>query len=338
MAPLQGQELKSRLGQFAMTQETGRKALSDINGQFDPQLGYDPATFMPAHSWLAKQRHGAGYSVAAGWPAAAQYATSRWRGQPAAAPTQPAPAAPLAQSGELGETMAPQPQAQPAAASAPQETPPNFQYGQPGPAQEQKAKDIETMRASYNNVAGHATALQQVADQLQEALKRVKAGAGASAYQEAAKLMQTFGVKDKTVDEIGNGNYPAGQTAETLATILGTTAVRQLLLSQTQGEGSAGRLTNLEYGTIKGIYPNMDTDPRAAGAIFNFIRRQNTIANAKAQAFNSTYELYHAHQPLAGGMSDPTQFEPYFTQELAKRGLITQGVAKDILAPSESKQ
>jgi hypothetical protein len=143
--------------------------------------------------------------------------------------------------------------------------------------------------------------------------------------------MQAAGVKDKIVDTVANGSLPAGMTADNLATTLGTTAVRQMLLSQTQGEGSAGRLTNMEFGKIVGIFPNIDTDPRAAKAIFNFIRRQNTLITAKATAYNDTYDRFHSHQPLAGGMTSPTQFEPYWTGQLVKRGLITQGVADDIL-------
>ncbi len=307
MAPLKGTELKQRLGQFAMANEQGRNELSQINGQYDPALGFDPATLQHIPGWRSSVT-GQAAPITPGM------------GQQPAGPGSAAPASP----------------AQPGTTSAP--APSSFSFGEPGPAQEQKAKDIETMRAGYNNTSAHAAALQQVADQLQTALGKVKAGAGAEAYQEAAKMLQSLGVSNDTVDKVANGSLPAGQTAETLATQLGTMAVRQLLLSQTGGEGSAGRLTNLEFGKIVDIFPHLDTDPRAATAIFNFIRRQNTIANAKATGFNSIYNAYHAHQPLPGGMSDPTQFEPYFTQKLVDKGLITQGIARDVLAPGGGAQ
>ena len=331
MAPLQGPELKQRLGQFAMTQEAGRKALSDINGSFDPAMGFDPATNQVIPGWRSSVTGQANPML----PGGAQPQTTA-QPMPAAPGAGAAPAAPAGPTPSVpgGDPFAPGPPAQPAAPAAPAApAPPNFQFGQPGPAQEQKAKDIETMRAGYNNTSAHAAALQQVADQLQSALGKVKAGAGAEAYQEAAKLLQSLGVSNDTVDKVANGSLPAGQTAETLATQLGTMAVRQLLLSQTGGKGSAGRLTNLEFGKIVDIFPHLDTDPRAATAIFNFIRRQNTIANAKATGFNDIYNAYHNHQPLPGGMSDPTQFEPYFTQKLVDKGLISQGIARDVLAP-----
>ncbi len=334
MAPLQGPELKQRLGQFAMSQDAGRKALSDINGQFDPQMGFDPATLQHVPGWRSSVTGQANPML----PGRAQPQTTV-QPMPAAAAASAPPAGPTP-SVPGGDPFAPGPAAQAApgaAAAAPVQQPPNFQFGTPGPAQEQKAKDIETMRAGYNNTSAHAAALQQVADQLQSALGKVKAGAGAEAYQEAAKLLQSLGVSNDTVDKVANGSLPAGQTAETLATQLGTMAVRQLLLSQTGGEGSAGRLTNLEFGKIVDIFPHLDTDPRAATAIFNFIRRQNTIANAKATGFNDIYNAYHNHQPLPGGMSDPTQFEPYFTQKLVDKGLITQGIARDVLAPEGAK-
>ena len=315
MAPLKGAELKQRLGQFAMANEQGRNALSQINGQYDPALGFDPATLQHIPGWRSSVT-GQAAPIMPGM------------GQQPAGPGSAAPTSP-AQPGVPSAPAAPAP-------SAP--APSSFSFGEPGPAQEQKAKDIETMRAGYNNTSAHAAALQQVADQLQTALGKVKAGAGAEAYQEAAKMLQSLGVSNDTVDKVANGSLPAGQTAETLATQLGTMAVRQLLLSQTGGEGSAGRLTNLEFGKIVDIFPHLDTDPRAATAIFNFIRRQNTIANAKATGFNSIYNAYHAHQPLPGGMSDPTQFEPYFTQKLVDKGLITQGIARDVLAPGGGAQ
>jgi len=314
MAPLQGAVLKQRLGQFAMTQEMGRQALSQINGQYDPAMGFDPATGQGVPGWRSSVT-GQANPMQPGGPLAT--------GGGGAA--QPQPAAAVA------------PAAQPAATTPAAPEPSSFTYGTPSPAQTKKLQDIETMRQGYNNTAAHASALQQVSDQLQLALQKVKAGAGASAYQEAAKLLQSLGVSNETVDKVANGSLPAGQTAETLATNLGTMAVRQLLLSQTGGEGSAGRLTNLEFSKIVDIFPNIENDPRAATAIFNFIRRQNTIANAKATGFNSIYNAYHQHQPLPGGMQDPTQYEPYFTQKLVDKGLITQGIARDVLAPAETK-
>jgi hypothetical protein len=337
MAPLKGTELKQRLGQFAMTQEAGRNALSQINGQFDPAMGFDPATGQTVPGWRSSVTGQANPLGPGGPPAGA----SGGGGGPAATPAAPTVAAPAGPTPSVpgGDPFAPGPSAAPSAPqpAVPAAQPSNFQYGSPGPAQEQKLKDIETMRAGYNNTAAHAAALQQVSDQLQTALQKVKAGAGAGAYQEAAKLLQSLGVSNDTVDKVANGSLPAGQTAETLATQLGTMAVRQLLLSQTGGEGSAGRLTNLEFGKIVDIFPNIENDPRAATAIFNFIRRQNTIANAKATGFNSVYNAYHQHQPLPGGMQDPTQFEPYFTQKLVDKGLITQGIARDVLAPASGE-
>jgi hypothetical protein len=334
-ANLKGADFRNQvLLPHAVAMQHGSSALTALTQQFDPALGFDPATGQSVPGWknnvygtTAPMLPG-GQQPNMGGPAAQAAA-------PAAAPTGgPTPSVPG------GDPFAPGPAAQAAPSAAPAAAAPapsNFQYGTPGPAQEQKLKDIETMRAGYNNTAAHATALQQVSDQLQLALQKVKAGAGASAYQEAAKLLQSLGVSNETVDKVANGNLPAGQTAETLATNLGTMAVRQLLLSQTGGEGSAGRLTNLEFSKIVDIFPNMENDPRAATAIFNFIRRQNTIANAKATGFNSIYNAYHGHQPLPGGMQDPTQFEPYFTQKLVDKGLITQGIAHDILAPAEAK-
>jgi hypothetical protein len=339
-ANLKGPDFRNQvLLPHAIAMQRGSSSLTALTQQFDPALGFDPATGQNIPGWknnvygTAQPILPGGAQPNTGGPTAPQ------PGGPAAAPAVAAPPAGPTPSVPGGDPFSPGPpaQARPAAPSAgpaaPQQQPANFQYGQPGPAQQKKLEDIESMRSGYNNTAAHAAALQQVADQLQTALQKVKAGAGASAYQEAAKLLQSLGVSNDTVDKVANGSLPAGQTAETLATQLGTMAVRQLLLSQTGGEGSAGRLTNLEFGKIVDIFPNIDNDPRAATAIFNFIRRQNTIANAKATGFNSVYNAYHAHQPLPGGMQDPTQFEPYFTQKLVDKGLITQGIARNILNP-----
>ena len=323
-ANLKGADFRNQvLLPHAIAMQHGSAALTALTQQFDPQLGFDPSTGQAVAGWK-NNIYGTATPL---MPGGQQPNTG---GQPSA----PAPPGGPTPSVPGGDPFAPGPSAAGAAAPAPSAAaPPNFQYGQPGPAQEQKLKEIESMRAGYNNTAAHATALQQVADQLQGALTKVKAGAGAEAYQEAGKLLQSLGVSNDIVDKVANGSLPAGQTAETLATNLGTMAVRQLLLSQTGGEGSAGRLTNLEFSKIVDIFPNMENDPRAATAIFNFIRRQNTIANAKATGFNSIYNAYHQHQALPGGMADPTQFEPYFTQKLVDKGLITQGIARDILAP-----
>jgi len=318
-ANLKGADFRNQvLLPHALAMQHGASALTALTQQFDPNMGFDPATGQNIPGWKSNI-----YGTTAPMlPGGAQPNTG---GQPTA------PAAPVAApSGPPAPTGAPS-----AAPTAPQ--PPNFQYGTPGPAQEQKLKDIEGMRANYNNASAHAAALQQVADQLQNALKKVKGGAGAEAYQEAAKLLQSLGVSNETVDKVSNGSLPAGQTAETIATTLGTMGVRQLLLSQGGGEGSAGRLTNIEFQKIVDIFPHIETDPRAATALFNYIRRQNTIANAKATGFNSIYNAYHQHAPLPGNMQDPTQFEPYFTQKLVDKGLITQGIARDILAPAEAK-
>jgi hypothetical protein len=281
-----------------------RQGISDVFGgqPYSPTPTQSPATTGLAGAMSAGPTAGAAAANAGAAPGAPGIAP----------PTTPAPPA--------------------AAPAAPQR--PSISPTIPGPAQQQMLKDVETMRGDYNNQAGHASALQRVADQLQDALKQVKGGAGASAYQQAAQYMQTLGVKDKYVDEIANGSLPAGLKADMLATVLGTTAVRQLLLSQSGGEGSAGRLTNLEFGKIVDIFPHIDTDPRAADSIFKFIRSQNTLLNAKASAYNDTYNRFHSHQPLAGEMQNPTQFEPYWTSQLLKRGLISQGMADNLNAPA----
>lgn len=286
-------EQKARLAQMAMGTEQGRKALSDFNGTFNPKLGFDPATGQDIPGWVSP--------------------TMR-----TAQPMLPGGAAP-----QLAPTAAPP--GQPDAA-----TQPNFSYGEPSQAQSKKLQDIEGMRTDYNAQAAHATDLQRVADKLQYALSNMSGGGGASGYIEAAKFMQSLGVHNKNVDAIANGSLPAGATAQTLATMLGTSAVREMLLSHTQGEGSAGRLTNLEFQKIVDIFPNVDTDPRAAAYLFKFIEEQNKLRVAKAQTFNDTYSRFHAHQTLDGGMQDPTQFEPYWNQQLVKRGYISADTAKDI--------
>lgn len=304
-AAMSGPEFRSQiLLPHAIAMQHGANALTALGNQWDANMGTDPATGQKIPGWRNDIR---------------QQATPLVSGQAGAMSAGPT-------AGAAAAGGAP---AAPGTAGGPS----NFQFGQLGPAQEQMLKDVEGMRTNYNSLAGHASALQQVSDQLEQALGKVKAGAGAKAYQEAARFMQSLGVSDKNVDTVANGSLPAGMTADNLATTLGTTAVRQLLLSQTQGEGSAGRLTNMEFSKIVDIFPNIDTDPRAAKSIFNFIRRQNTLNTAKAAAYNDTYNRFHAHQGLDGNMQNPTQFEPYWTGQLVKRGLITQGVADDILAP-----
>lgn len=284
------QEQKARLAQMAMGTEQGRKALADFNGTFTPNLGFDPATGQNIPGWVS--------------PTMRQ-----------ATPMMPGGAAP-----QMAQTATPA--GQPDAA-----TQPSFSYGAPSAAQTKKYEDIENMRSGYNSQAGHASDLQRVADKLQYALSNMKQGGGASGYVEAAKFIQSLGVKDKTVDAVANGSIAAGQTAEALATVLGTAAVRDMLLSHSKDEGSAGRLAVIEYQKTLGTVPNLEQDPRAAAYLFKYIAEQNKLRVAKAQAFNDTYNRFHQHQSLAGGMQDPTQFEPYWNQQLVKRGYISQDTA-----------
>lgn len=294
MATIDGKpiaEQRSQVAQLARSMNTGADLAQKITGTFGT-VGYDPADGSEIKGWSS----GVMGTLTPQMPGGAAVRTT--------------PAAP---------------------GSVPQGAPsqPNFAPGAPSEAQKKVWSDTEAMREDYNAQDARGQQIQVVRKQLQNALDQIHAGAGAGAYQNFAQFLQSIGVghnlekPDKDIlNAAANGSLPAGQTADSLSTLLGTMAVRDLLLSKSKDEGSAGRLTNLEFGKIVDQFPNKEKDPGYNTAMMNFMDRQYALRHLKAQTFNKIYNDYHGHQALPGGMTNPTQFEPYWGEQLMKNNAI----------------
>lgn len=116
-------------------------------------------------------------------------------------------------------------------------------------------------------VAVGTTIMQTVAEG-KDALSRVRAGGGGTAYAQLGQLAQAFGAGNELVDKIANGDLAASQEFSKLMVNTTMGQIRE----QLQGIGGS-RLSQMEFQSFQKNNPNLDTDPRAIDKIFNFWTR-----------------------------------------------------------------
>lgn len=126
-------------------------------------------------------------------------------------------------------------------------------------AQYQKALDT--------NVSMGAT-IQQTIAEARNAMANFIPGGGAETYAKIAQVAQAFGADPKIVDKISNGDLSASQEFNKLMvnTVMGQ------IREQLSGIGGS-RLSQMEFQTFSKNNPNIETDPRAIGKIFDFWTR-----------------------------------------------------------------
>ena len=274
MSSLPDAEVKPRLAQFAQTHEPGRKALSDINGQYNPSLYYNTQTGDKMGGWVS---------------------TVTGRAAPA---------------GGFGAA----PSAQPGAVQPPGAGGANLQLGEMGPLRSDLIGKQGEYQKNMNDEAAISAKSDQMLNELDSALKGVKTGGGSEHYMQAAKLMQAFGVSDKYVDQVANGDLSNLQEAQKLMLMVATGSLRSALLP------GAGRLTNTEFNAFREANPNIDLDPRAIQKLINFQRQVNGLSQKKAQAYALAYGSAVRGEKMPANLQDITQFEPYWISKLQKAG------------------
>ena len=204
-----------------------------------------------------------------------------------------------------------------------------------GPSEPEQAQ-LKELPGYINHVnSGAATAqnLNFQLDKLDEVRKGFKVGAGAGTYNKLGELMQAVGMRQDWVDKVANGSLPAGQTMQSISQQVAVSLMKQQLLSRSDQEGSAGRLLQSEWSSYIANKPNWEQDPRTLDSLLGFMRKQNGLATAKANALQLTLLRMRKGEQVGNmrGQSDITSgFEPYWTNNLYSRGIISQGTAKEL--------
>jgi hypothetical protein len=228
-----------------------------------------------------------------------------------------------------GPSAAPTPSPAGASSSA---QPPSLTLGPSAPEQEQ-LKALPGYISHVNSSAATAQNLNFQLDKLDQVRTQFKQGGGAGTYAELGKLMQAAGVRQDWVDKVANGSLPASQTFSSLSQQVAVNLMKQQLLSHDNDTSGAGRLLQSEWSSYISNKPNWEHDPRTLDSLLGFMRKQNGLATAKANALQlSLLRLRRGEQ--VGGMRSQADvmsgFEPYWMNNLYSRGIISQGTAKEL--------
>ena len=227
------------------------------------------------------------------------------------------------------------PQAAPAPSAAPQAPGGAISSLTLGPTAPEQAqlKELPAYISHVNSGAATAQNLNFQLDKLDEVRKSFKVGAGAATYNRLGELMQAVGMRQDWVDKVANGSLPAGQTMQSISQQVAVNLMKQQLLSRSDSEGSAGRLLQSEWSSYIANKPNWEQDPRTLDSLLGFMRKQNGLATAKANALQLTLLRMRKGEQVGSmrGQADVTSgFEPYWIHNLYSRGIISQGTAKEL--------
>jgi len=163
--------------------------------------------------------------------------------------------------------------------------------------------NVAEMAKNNNDVVEAGTGLVANIANLQKALTAFHAGGGMEAKMELSRLAQAFGM-NTLADKIAGGDRAAAQVFQKAAIGIVLPQVRQFMQGQ-------GRLNLTEFETILKANPNIETDPRAIGAILKPIERSVTLAQGRQQGFSRWMQ--------AG--KDPLQFEAHWQKYLQDKGI-----------------
>jgi hypothetical protein len=220
----------------------------------------------------------------------------------------------------------------PQPAAGPPQSPGSLTLGPSAPEQAQLTA-LPGYISHVNSSAATAQNLNFQLDKLDQVRTQFKQGGGAGTYAELGKLMQAAGVRQDWVDKVANGSLPASQTFSSLSQQVAVNLMKQQLLSHDNDTSGAGRLLQSEWSSYISNKPNWEHDPRTLDSLLGFMRKQNGLATAKANALQlSLLRLRRGEQ--VGGMRSQADvmsgFEPYWMNNLYSRGIISQGTAKEL--------
>jgi len=126
---------------------------------------------------------------------------------------------------------------------------------------------------------------------------------------------------------------PGGQTFNSITQQVAVNLMKQQLLSRSETEGGAGRLLQSEWASYIANKPNWEQDPRTLDSLLGFMRKQNGLATAKANALQLSLLRLKRGEGVGGmrSLADVnTGFEPYWINNLYSRGIISQGTAEEL--------
>lgn len=303
-------DLKQHVLGIAQTALRGREMLENVG----TQMGLGP-NGEPKLYFYNKLAQGAGAGANA--PAAAAYMTGAGGPGPG--------------QGAGGAAGAPAPSGAPSAPGTPPASP-GLTLG-PSEPEQQQLKDLPAYVRGVNASAANAQNLNFQLDKLEEIRKSMKTGGGAGTYAEFAKLMQAAGLPRDWSDRVANGSLPASQTFQSLSQQVAVNLMKQQLLSHDQDTSGAGRLLQSEWSSYIANKPNWEHDPRTLDSLLGFMRKQNGLAQAKANALQLTLLRLRKGEQVGDmrGQADVlSAFEPYWINNLYSRGIITQGTAEQL--------
>jgi hypothetical protein len=162
---------------------------------------------------------------------------------------------------------------------------------------------------------------------MRDAMKEMQTGGGTSARVALARSLQFVLGNDSSVVKAvagGDTSLSALQEFDKLALQLGAAGLRQALLP------GAGRLTQGEFNAFQKAYPNWDLDPKAIEKMFDFSENLNELARKKQQAYSQVHDSFMTNNGKIPekyqkeGLTDITQFDPWWNAQLVKRGYISK--------------
>ncbi len=234
MAPLKGGELKQRLAQFAQTHEAGRKALSDINGQYNPALYYTPQG----------DKVGGWVSTVTG-----QAAPAGGFGAAPAAPGAPAPTAPQPAS------------TAPAAPSAPGA---GLRLGEPGQMRTEQLKQVADYRNEVGDRANRTANLVAQLNIAQRYARAVETGKFADVRTDLANTMRSMNFSPEIYNAVGNGSLADSQALMKQFMNNAIGGIAQIVHSAAAGS-KLGQQETLMY-MAKGA-PNIEMTPQGISKV-----------------------------------------------------------------------
>ena len=193
-----------------------------------------------------------------------------------------------------------------------------------GPVQQKRLEAMPAYIKEANDQATKSLQMNQILDEMDKARSTFKTGGGMGGFVELAKGLQAAGVKTPVVDSVAGGNLGSAQEYGKLQAQLAAAVLKNALMP------GAGRILQSEYETFNKANANWDTDPRAIDKMFQFMRKQNQINITRSTALNSISQAANAGKPLPKGMSDLSDFEPWFNGKLVQSGMIGGGTAKKL--------
>ena len=119
----------------------------------------------------------------------------------------------------------------------------------------------------------------QNAQEARDALARVRAGGGATAYAALGQVAQAFGAPKSLVDRIANGSLAASQEFNKLA-------VNNVMGQIEQQLPNSSRMSQMEFAEFKRNNPNLDTDPDAIEKIYDFWGKVYNMDHSEQGALN----------------------------------------------------